>query len=303
MALFTAPPLLKPTSLLVNLSSPISRPLSIRCHGPSTSSSYSSMPGACYSRARRAGTVCVRAVENSSNATSTDITAERVRMKQELLSKLEETDGGITPEGMEIIGELQKLNPNPELRQVPELVNGCYQVVRSTFKGRAAADAGVFASMFTLGRASFGMFKPLKQDVIIEEGYNHVGQSYDNEYTLAFEISVKNREGESLEFLRGYLVNKGKYSFEPDSEKMMVRFLSSELRPVEGMKEEELRSWKQLFQEENPSMDERGWMSAELPGSDGYLFHLYLDDELRIHQGNFNNVFVMQRLPGPAIPA
>lgn len=260
------------------------------------------MPGPCISWTRRARTRCVRAVQKSSNATSTDTTAERIRVKQELLNLLEQTDGTITAESMEMIGALQKLNPNPEPSQVPELVNGCFQVVRGTVKGRAAANAGVFASIFTLGRAAFGVFKPLKQDVIIEEGYNHVGYNLENEYILAFDISMKNREGESPEFLHGYLLNMGKCTFAPDSEKMTVTFLSSVLRPADGVKDEELRSWKQLFQEENPSMDERGWMSAKLPESEGDLDHLYVDDDLRIVQGTFKNIFVMRRLPGPVIP-
>jgi hypothetical protein len=256
------------------------------------------MPG---SRTRRARTSCVRAVQNSSNATS-DATEERVRVKQELLSLLEQTDGTITPEGMEMIGALQKLNPNPEPSQVPELVNGCFQVVRGTVKGRAATDAGVFASIFTLARAAFGVFKPLKQDVIIKENYNHVGYAHEDEYVLAFDMCIRNREGESPEFLDGYLLNKGRYNFVPDSKKITVTFLSSELRPVVGVKEEELRSWKQLFQEENPSMDEQGRMSVKLPEAAGDLDHLYMDDDLRIVQGTFKNIFVLRRLPEPAIP-
>lgn len=317
MTLFSAPAVLKSGSnVLVNPSCTTSRAdthpsRSVVSCGPYTSSPYSphqtsfrgvlwkGMPGSCRSRTGPR-TSCVRAVQNSSNAT-TGTTEERLRVKQELLDRLEHTDGSITPECMDLIGALQKLNPNLEPSQVPELVNGCFQVVRGTVKGRASTNAGVFASIFTLARAAFGVFKPLKQEVIIEEGYNHVGYNQENEYILAFDISMKNRE-ESPEFLHGYLLNKGQCKFVPDSEIMTVTFLTSVLRPADGVKEQELRSWKQLFQQENPSMDERGWMSAELPASEGDLDHLYLDDDLRIVQGTFKNIFVMRRLPGPAVP-
>lgn len=244
----------------------------------------------------------MRAVQNSSNATARDTTEERIRVKQELLNLLEQTDGAITPECMDLIGTLEKLNPNPEPSQVPELVNGCFQVVRATLKGRAATNAGVFASIFTLGRAAFGVFKPLKQEVIIKENYNHVGYAHEDEYLLALDMTVKNREGESPEFLEGYLLNQGKCSFVPDSQKMTVTFQSSVLRPAAGATEEELRNWKQLFKEENPAMDERGWMTAKLPEFPGDLDHLYMDDDLRIVRGNFKNIFVLRRLPGPALP-
>lgn len=285
-----------------------------RSCGPSTlclPSSYSSSEasfrgkcsaGASGSRATRLRNArgYVRAVHGSSNATSTDA-EERVRVKQELLSLLERTEGNMTQECLDLIATLEKLNPNPEPSKVPELMNGCFITVKSTLKGKESADAGVFSSTFTLQRAAFGAFKPLKQEVILLDTYNHVRYANDEEYVLASEITIKNNDGELPEQLEGYLINHAKCSFAPGSEKLTIRFLSSVLRPKNPENETELQSWKKLFQEHNPGMDEQGFMTVKLPGAEGFMEHLYLDDEIRISRGNMNNTYVVRRLPGPVI--
>jgi hypothetical protein len=66
-------------------------------------------------------------------------------------------------------------------------------------------------------------------------------------------------------------------------------------------KENDLRRWKEVFQEANPSMDERGFVTVQLPAAKGKLDLLYLDEEMRITKGNLGNVFVTNKLKQSAV--
>jgi hypothetical protein len=240
----------------------------------------------------------VFAIQNSANVG--DAGEERVRLKKELLESLEATDGSLSQESLNIIESLGKLNPNPEASKVPELALGYFEAVKATLKGKPEPNAGVFVSTFTLGRAAFNAFQPKEQEVIHEHTYNYIAtQGMDEEYLLASAMSIKNPDL-SLQPLKGYLVNRGKFSFSGVNE-MEVAFLESVLRPAHPEDEDELQTWKQLFMEKNPSMDERGFMTVNLPGAKGKITHIYLDDELRIVKGTGGNTFVTRRLPGPVV--
>lgn len=239
----------------------------------------------------------VFAIQNSANVG--DAAEERVRLKKELLQSLEATDGSLSQESLDIIESLGKLNPNPEASNVPELALGYFEAVKATLKGKPEPKAGAFVST-TLGRAAFNAFQPKEQEVILEQTYNYVAtQGMDEEYLLASAMSITNRDP-SLQPLKGYLVNRGKFSFSGANE-IEVAFLESVLRPAHPEDEDELQTWKQLFMEKNPSMDERGFMTVNLPGAKGKITHIYLDDELRIVKGSAGNTFVTRRLPGPVI--
>ena len=241
----------------------------------------------------------VFAIQNSANVVDTsDAAEERVRLKKELLESLDATDGSLSKESINIIESLTKLNPNPELSKAPELALGYFEAVKATLKGKPKANAGVFGATFTLGRAAFNAFQPKEQEVIHDHTYNYVAtQGRDEEYLLASALSIKNPDP-SLQPLKGYMVFRGKFSFSGGNE-MEVTFLQSVLRPVHPEDEDELQTWKQLFAEKNPSMDERGFMTVNLPGAKGSITHIYLDDELRIVKGNGGNTFVTRRMPGP----
>lgn len=245
------------------------------------------------------GRVC--AVQDSANVGHTSDAAEdRARLKKELLRSVEATDGSLSQESLDIIESLGKLNPNPEASKVPELATGYFEAVKATLKGKPAPNAGVFVSTFTLGRAAFNVFQPKEQEVIHEQTYNYVAmQGVDEEYLLASAMSIKNPDP-SLQPLKGYLVNRGTFSFSGANE-LEVAFLESVLRPAHPEDEDELQTWKQLFAEKNPSMDERGFMTVTLPGAKGKITHIYLDDELRIVKGSGGNTFVTRRLLGPVI--
>lgn len=245
--------------------------------------------------------VRVFAIQNSANVGDTSAAAEeRVRLKKELLQSLEATDGSLSHESLHIIESLGKLNPNPEASKVPELALGYFEAVKTTLKGKPQPNAGVIVSTFTLGRAAFNAFQPKEQEVIHEHTYNYIAtQGMDEEYLLASAMSIKNPDP-SLQPLKGYLVNRGKFSFSGVNE-IEVAFLESVLRPAHPENEDELHTWKQLFAEKNPSMDERGFMTVNLPGAKGKITHIYLDDELRIVKGTGGNTFVTRRLPGPVI--
>ncbi len=222
------------------------------------------------------------------------------KLKEELLYQASETVG-ISEESLTLIAKLEKLNPYPEAREFPHLFNGCYEAVKSTLKQKGREerkDAGVFATTFTLGRVAFNAFKPLGQEVVITETYNHVGQASEDEYLIISKISVKVGEGE--EPLEGLVVNAGKFSFVNPTDVEVV-FVSTTLRPLHPEKENDLRRWKEVFQEANPSMDERGFVTVQLPAAKGKLDLLYLDEEMRITKGNLGNVFVTNRLKQSAV--
>lgn len=223
------------------------------------------------------------------------------KLKEELLYQASETVGSLSEESLTLIAKLEKLNPYPEARELPHLFNGCFGAVKSTLKQKGREerkDAGVFATTFTLGRVAFNAFKPLGQEVVITETYNHVGQASEDEYLIISKISVKVGEGE--EPLEGLVVNAGKFSF-VNPKDMEVVFVSTTLRPLHPEKENDLRRWKEVFQEANPSMDERGFVTVQLPAAKGKLDLLYLDEEMRITKGNLGNVFVANRLKQSAV--
>jgi hypothetical protein len=223
------------------------------------------------------------------------------KLKEELLYQASETVGNLSEESLTLIAKLEKLNPYPEARELPHLFNGCFEAVKSTLKQKGREerkDAGVFATTFTLGRVTFNAFKPLGQEVVITETYNHVGQASEDEYLIISKISVKVGEGE--ESLEGLVVNAGKFSF-VNPKDMEVVFVSTTLRPLHPEKENDLRRWKEVFQEANPSMDERGFATVQLPAAKGKLDLLYLDEEMRITKGNLGNLFVTNRLKQSAV--
>ncbi|CAM6024750.1 unnamed protein product [Sphagnum balticum] len=223
------------------------------------------------------------------------------KLKEELLYQASETVGNLSEESLALIAKLEKLNPYPEAREFPHLYNGCFEAVKSTLKQKGREerkDAGVFATTFTLGRVTFNAFKPLGQEVVITETYNHVGQASEDEYLIISKISVKVGEGE--EPLEGLVVNAGTFSF-VNPKDMEVVFASSTLRPLHPEKENDLRRWKEVFQEANPSMDERGFVTVQLPAAKGKLDLLYLDEEMRITRGNLGNVFVTNKLKQSAV--
>jgi hypothetical protein len=223
------------------------------------------------------------------------------KLKEELLYQASETVGNLSEESLTLIAKLEKLNPYPEAREFPHLFNGCFQAVKSTLKQKGREElkeAGVFATTFTLGRVAFNAFKPLGQEVVITETYNHVGQASEDEYLIISKISVKVGEGE--EPLEGLVVNVGKFSF-VNPKDVEVVFVSTTLRPLHPEKENDLRRWKEVFQEANPSMDERGFVTVQLPAAKGKLDLLYLDEEMRITKGNLGNVFVTNRLKQSAV--
>ncbi len=270
----------------------------------SSSSSSSSSSGSLFQLAavKHERVTACSAVQNlgdlSVSQTDRDTAA---KLKEELLYQASETVGSLSEESLTLIAKLEKLNPYPEAREFPHLYNGCFAAVKSTLKQKGREerkDAGVFATTFTLGRVTFNAFKPLGQEVVITETYNHVGQASEDEYLIISKISVKVGEGE--EPLEGLVVNAGKFSFVNPKDVEIV-FASSTLRPLHPEKENDLRRWKELFQEANPSMDERGFVTVQLPAAKGKLDLLYLDEDMRITKGNLGNVFVTNKLKQSAV--
>jgi hypothetical protein len=201
------------------------------------------------------------------------------------------------------------------------------------FPGRLKEDdAG--KARYTLGRMSFGMFKPTAVICTVEEIVNVIepleDTSHDGEQSRSynFEVSMKIHVPDTDIQLFAKLVNYGICTL-ASSTRLEVKFHKGQLTPDFDMQEDDIliTAWKQIFdgaiakEQDNSSLLKKittsagnimmKWMMGLEPPDDrpdmtqtyriarpiaGFLDILFVDEDLRISRGNRGTVVVVERI-------
>eukprot|EP00850_Spirogloea_muscicola_P002079 SM000008S22168 [mRNA] locus=s8:185057:187834:- [translate_table: standard] len=214
---------------------------------------------------------------------------ERAELKEKLASLLEQTNGSLTDESLAVIASLEKLNPNPEPTNLPDLFTGHFQLLNSSMQGVLYRGAIV-----TLGRATFNAFRPNGLKICMREVYNDVGMARNDQYDVTLPFTIAEQGQPPLD---GLIRNRAKYDV-ASAGRLNVVFESSALEPRHS---KDLKAWLELFKEHNSDMDDQGVYEVKLPPAKGWLDLTYLDDDYRITHGNLGTIVVVQRVPEPLV--
>ncbi|OAE26560.1 hypothetical protein AXG93_3817s1230 [Marchantia polymorpha subsp. ruderalis] len=199
--------------------------------------------------------------QQASAAGSAGLAAERTRLKQQLFDQMEAASGNLNEECLATIGELEKINPNPEPLLYPELYVGCWTQLKAGHKGtgrkgEGKAEVGFEGVSMTLGRATFGVFKPADLEIILGEVYNPVEEaSPDKEsiYSLILLFTTKNPRGDDLPPIESIIVNPARQTVD-SATRLGLAFYETSIRPCNPQRD--LEAWKEIFQEAG-GMDEQ----------------------------------------------
>ncbi|MEO0825067.1 MAG: PAP/fibrillin family protein [Cyanobacteria bacterium J06635_15] len=244
---------------------------------------------------------------------------ERIEAKQALREALAAHGGDPhNPVVMTAIAHLATLNPTPAPAHNTDLLDGNWRLISAPSfpDGEQRAD-GTY--VYTLGRLAFNMFQPKDLKVLINQVSQPVfpiDAGVQRTHDIVVDFSTLNEE---VSPLRGVVRNLG--ICEPSSDTALrVWFTGGVLEPATG---QDLQEWQSIFGDPTaPSRSSSlgewfqglflkimfGLVPPEGMATDtgrvefqmtrspkGILTLLYLDDELRITQGQKETVLVCER--------
>ncbi|KAG6550961.1 hypothetical protein Mapa_007576 [Marchantia paleacea] len=244
--------------------------------------------------------------QQATAAASTGTAAERTRLKQQLLDQMAAASGNLNEECLATISELEKLNPNPEPLLNPELYAGCWTQLKAGHKGtgrkgEGKAEVGFEGVSVTLGRATFGVFKPADLDIILGEVYNTVEEAATDKesvYCLILLFMTKNPQGDDLPPIEGIILNPARQTVD-SATRVGLAFYETSIRPCYPKKD--LEAWKEIFHEVGEMNEETGEMKVFYDDNvrHGYFDITYIDEQLRITKGNMGNYVVVGKVKEP----
>jgi len=257
-------------------------------------------------------------VSHRATFTSKALTAS---LKSELLTALEANKWDATgQEVASVIQELQKVNPTANAATSPLAFGNFKQIDAINFPNQLGRDEDGNA-MYTLGRVAWNVFQPIDLPVTLLNIHNIVSPAeepgtYHYEFLINIRVSVANQ------LLHGVLLNQALCSpYDKKPERLNVTFRGGKLMPAEDATEQELSLWCDTFAKQSKealpvAVRARKWVASKMFGlsdaelSDaqrgelqytlkrsprGYTDILYLDDEMRITQGNRKSVVIAVR--------
>ncbi|KAL2642985.1 hypothetical protein R1flu_010572 [Riccia fluitans] len=235
-----------------------------------------------------------------------DNNVRRESLKKKLIEQILATAGNLDEECIATIKELEKENPNPESLNTPELHAGYWERLKAAHlgtgrTGEAKVEVGYEGASATLGRATFGMFKPSDLDIVMGEVFNYVpnvGSEGQGKYAIYIEFTTKNPKGDDLPPIEGLIINAATPQIENPS-KMGLLFDETSLRPSQP--ERDIEAWREIFEEASGgAVNELGEITVinEKPAT-GFLDVRYIDSELRITKGNLGSYVVVRRMDKP----
>lgn len=250
--------------------------------------------------------------------TLSDSDTSRNALKDNLRAALMTHEGDPRhPLVIEIIENLASLNPTPVPTQNSQLLHGNWQLISAPIfpDGRRLAD-GTYC--YTLGRLAFNMFQPQNLTVVIQQVFQPVlpmEEPMQRTHDIVVDFAIAHPNMPSL---RGTVRNLG--ICKPASNTaLQVQFTGGVLEPAADA---DLHQWSAIF--ENPKAPTRSsikdWFQSQLlklmfglvPPKEmdketgriefrmrrspkGSLTILYLDEDLRITQGQRETVLVCER--------
>ena len=245
-------------------------------------------------------------------------------LKTELLSKLSENAGSITADPVpSLIEELKKANPTKNAATSPLLLGNFKQMNASNFPNKLGLDNKGNA-MYTLGRMSFNSFQPIDLPISVTETYNRVYKNEANDdidKSLCYDLLINLKINGDGNELFGAMLNQTTCSpSDKNAERLNVSFCGGKLMPAGDMNEDDLHSWCQVFGNQNAEVSWKikvqRWLGAKVFGlsidkSDdtergvlryslkkpprGFVDIFYLDEEMRITQGNRKTIVVAMK--------
>ncbi|KAL3924703.1 MAG: hypothetical protein SGPRY_003841 [Prymnesium sp.] len=235
--------------------------------------------------------------------------------KASLYSALE--DAEYEPSSPSVLAAIDSLSPFSAEDQVESLWQGRWEVLSKPDFPDSLGTDGKGRYMFTLGRASFNMYQPVKLPIALDAIRNDVLPSAEGTLSYGLEIPFETA-GEEGKPMSGVMFNYGECWKDEEVEgRYGVKFTGGSMRPAARTTVEEwltvfgqqdqrdmgvgarVATWvaKRLFQLRRPSGAGEGgtiaFSMAKAPA--GYLDILYLDDELRITKGNRGSIVIAKR--------
>ena len=260
---------------------------------------------------------------------------ERRELKAKLKSLLAQHNGCTkNPDVVKTIEELAALNPTDDAANSALFLGEFHALTSPNFPGRIGPNKGQEDLVqYTLGRLSFNIFQPQKLVCILRSVRNPVKLNQPVEgddkkvwsYPLILDISIHSPLGGDLP---ATLENEATcYEHSEQKGRLMVAFSGGTLTPAEevAMNPSKLKMWAQTFEGAYKKADEeRSYigrvfqyiikllLGLTLPTDRslllkssahfdlkrspvGYLYVLYLDEDLRITKGNRGTLVVMER--------
>ncbi len=250
-----------------------------------------------------------------------NLAIQREAAKAALKSSLKENHGDTKHQAVaNAIALLSSLNPTPNPAQQKALLEGKWLLISApNFPGKLEDSSDRF--IYTLGRLAFNKFEPVNLQVALEKVHQPIfALKQENQYSYDIVVEFKIVDASYPE-IRGTVKNLAVCS-PVDSDIVQVEFTGAELSPSDGLEPKELDRWLAIFGNENlksqiswleslkiwlvQKMFGMGKVSAIDPKTGkrffainkspkGKLKLLYLDEELRITQGNRESILVCQR--------
>lgn len=248
--------------------------------------------------------------------TALDRDASRTAAKQTLREALANHAGDPShPVVAEAIAHLATLNPTSAPARDSERLEGDWLLISApSFPDGERCVDGTYR--YTLGRLAFNMFQPTALKLMINRVSQPVwpvGEGNLRSHDIVVDFTTVGEDGITL---RGIVRNLG--VCEPsDDQTLQVRFTGGVLEPAEGT---DRPAWQAVFnQSATASLGWKAWMQTQVlklmfglvppTGMDekgrakfqmrrspnGSLKILYLDDELRITQGQKETVLICER--------
>lgn len=220
----------------------------------------------------------------------------------------------------EAIAKLTSLNPTPDPAYNRALLEGNWILISApNFPGKLEDKANKY--VYTLGRLAFNKFEPVNLRVVLDKVSQPVFATVkENEYSHDILVEFKIVD-EHFPELKGVVKNLAVCSpIEADT--LQVKFTGAELIPAVERDSEQIKQWSDIFGSEGQTSQipllerlkfwfvqtmfgmgkvsaidsETGKKSFAIKQSpQGKLKLIYLDEELRITQGNRETVLVCQR--------
>ena len=243
----------------------------------------------------------------------------REQAKLDLKQALKQHQGDTQAEPVtQAIACLASLNPNPNPRDNPSLLEGNWLLINApNFPGKLQDPESKF--VYTLGRLAFNKFTPANLKIAIARVFQPVLAAETSNcysYDIIVDFDIVDRDYLQLQ---GTIKNLAVCSF-VDRDTVQVEFTGAELFPRETT---QIDLWLNIFGEDNrtspmPLLERlQLWLVQKMFGigevspidrhtgkryfaidrsPKGKLKLLYLDDELRITQGKRESILVCQKV-------
>lgn len=246
---------------------------------------------------------------------------QREKTKAELKQALANHNGDTKAAAVvDAIARLAALNPTSNPAQNQALLEGNWLLISApNFPGKLEDEANRY--VYTLGRLAFNKFEPANLRVVLERVSQPVwAKERENEYSYDIVVEFKIIDDNFPE-LQGIVKNLAVCS-PIDDETLQVMFVGGKLAPAVTSNSTQIKQWLDIFGSDRPKSQvplwdrlkfwlvqimfgigevsaidsETGKQSFAINKSPkGKLKLLYLDEELRITQGNRESVLVCQR--------